>query len=82
VEIKLLTSTLPDEKIELLKKLGIEVRFIDRIIYPFIMVADGRNGISIETFDEKKIKGKWFLNQRGVFERKFEELWEEAGEIK
>lgn len=80
VVIRILTSDMQEENVELLKKIGVEVRFTDKVIQPFIMVVDSRHGITIEMKDGEKYNGVWFLNQANDYERKFNDLWERAGD--
>jgi len=82
VEMKWLASDLEEEKVNLLKSLGFEVRFTEEVIYPFIMVSDERNGIVIEQLSEENIKGFYFLNCINDFKEHFTKWWEDAGEIK
>lgn len=82
VEMKWLASELHEEKVELLTRLGFEVRFTEEVIYPFIMVSDERNGIVVENISEKGVKGFYFLNHLNDFKENFNKWWDEAGEIK
>lgn len=85
VKIKIMNSSMPEEKIALMRKMGAELKFMDRIIQPLTMVVDGRHGITIEMKSRKpdgsEMRGTWFLNQETDYKRKFDALWEKAGSM-
>ncbi len=85
VKVRVMNSNMPEERIALMKKMGAELRFMDRIVQPFTMVADGRHGITIEMkngrSDNYEIRGTWFLNQETDYRKKFDALWEKAGSV-
>lgn len=86
VKIRIMNSSMPEERTSLFKKMGVELRFMDRIMQPFTMVADGRHGITIEMKNGKKgadseIEGVWFLNKETDYRKKFDSLWEKAGSV-
>lgn len=82
VEMKWIANEIEEEKIDFLKRIGFEVRIIDEIIYPFIMVSDEKYGIVVESLTENEIKGFIFLNYPNDFKENFDKWWDEAGEIK
>ena len=77
--IRVLCSDMSDSSIELLRKIGAEVKWIDKIIQPFIMVIDGKHGIIIEMKNE--YSGVWFLNKNTDYIKKFNIIWENAGDV-
>ncbi len=79
VRIRVLCFDMPENTVQLLRKIGAEVRWIDRIIQPFIMVVDGRHGIVIEMKNE--YSGIWFLNKNTDYIKKFDMIWENAGDV-
>ncbi len=85
VKIRIMNSSLHEDTIALLRKIGAELRFMDRIVQPFTMVADGRHGITIEMKNSRKgdseIRGTWFLNHETDYRKKFDSLWERAGSV-
>ncbi len=85
VKVRIMNSNMPEERIALLKKMGVEMRFMDRIVQPFTMVADGRHGITIEmkgsSGEDSEMRGVWFLNQGTDYNKKFDMLWEKAGSV-
>jgi len=86
VKIRIMNSSMPEERTALFKKMGAELRFMDRIMQPFTMVADGRHGITIEMKGGKKgadseTQGVWFLNKETDYRKKFDALWEKAGSV-
>lgn len=85
IKIRIMNSNIPEEKIALLKKIGAELRFMDRIVQPFTMVADGRHGITVEMKGNPRqnteICGTWFLNHETDYKKKFDALWEKAGSM-
>lgn len=86
VAVRLMNSSMPEERMSFLKKIGVEMRFMDKIIQPFTMVADGRHGITIEMKGGRKgldseMQGVWFLNQETDYKKKFDALWEKAGSV-
>lgn len=85
IKIRIMNSNIPEEKIALLRKIGAELRFMDRIVQPFTMVADGRHGITVEMKrnprQNTEMCGTWFLNQETDYKKKFDSLWEKAGSM-
>lgn len=85
VKIRIMNSSMPEERIALMRKMGVELRYMDRIMQPLTMVVDGRHGITIEMKggkpDGQEMRGTWFLNQDTDYKRKFEALWEKAGSV-
>ncbi len=75
IKIKILCLNITKETEEKLKKIGVEVKFMDRFFQPFIMVIDSRHGIAIEM---KSHRGVWFLNQENDYRKKFMELWQKV----
>lgn len=75
IKIKILCLNITKETEEKMKKIGVEVKFMDRFFQPFIMVVDSRHGIAIEM---KSHRGVWFLNQDNDYRRKFMELWQKV----
>lgn len=86
IKIRIMNSGMPEERTELLQKIGAELKFMDKIMQPFTMVADGRHGITIEVKNSKGgedsgMRGVWFLNQETDYKKKFDALWEKAGSV-
>ncbi len=85
VKIRMMNSSMPEERIALMRKVGAELRFMDKIIQPFTMVADSRHGITIEMKGNpgrgSEMRGTWFLNQDTDYKKKFDALWEKAGSV-
>ncbi len=81
VEMRWLACELGEEKARFLERIGFEVRYTHEIIYPFIMVSDGKNGVVAEKI-ENGISGFLFLNCENDFKEHFEKWWEDAGEVK
>ncbi len=85
VKIRMMNSSMPEERTSLFKKMGAELRFMDRIMQPFTMVADGRHGITVEmkrnSSQNTEMCGTWFLNQETDYRKKFDALWEKAGSV-
>ncbi len=79
IRVRLLCSDMPENKIELLRKIGVEVKWIDKIIQPFVMVVDNRHGITVEMKNERS--GVWFLNKNTDYKKKFDMIWENAGDV-
>lgn len=75
VKVKVLCLNITKETEERLKKIGVEVKFMDRFFQPFIMVTDSRHGIAIEM---RSGKGVWFLNQENDYRKKFMDLWQKV----
>jgi sugar-specific transcriptional regulator TrmB len=85
VKIRMMNSNMPEERIALMRKMGVELRYMDRIMQPFTMVADGRHGITIEmkgsARENSEMRGTWFLNHDTDYRKKFDALWEKAGTV-
>ncbi len=80
VEMRWLACEMEEEKAEVVKKIGFEIRFVDEILHTFIMVADFSSGIAIES--EEPFSAICFLNYPNKFKENFEKLWDSAGEMK
>lgn len=85
VKIRIMSSNMPEERITLLKKIGVELKFMDKIMQPLTMVADDIHGITIEMkgrqTEDFEMRGVWFLNQNTEYKKKFDMLWEKAGSL-
>ncbi|NOZ82181.1 MAG: helix-turn-helix domain-containing protein [Candidatus Micrarchaeota archaeon] len=81
VAVKILTTEMDEGVLEILRKLGAEIRFVEKIIQPFIMVSDNRHGITVEMVKDGECSGLWFVNKLTDYRKKFYDLWEEAGEL-
>ncbi|MDD5416524.1 MAG: Rrf2 family transcriptional regulator [Candidatus Aenigmarchaeota archaeon] len=75
VKVKIISNEIDADRMEGLKKIGIEIR-LGRA-WPYLAVVDGMHGITVDR-DER---GLWFLNCNTDYKNQFEEMWEKAEEF-
>ena len=75
IKIKIIAEQLHPDRVEGLKKIGIDLR-LGRA-WPYIIVIDGAHGITVD----KSERGLWFLNCSTDYKKRFEEMWEKAEEL-
>ncbi len=75
IRIRIIAEELHPELVQKLKKIGIEMRLGKA--WPYIVVIDGRHGITLDFED----KGLWFLNYSTDYKDRFEDMWLKADKL-
>ncbi|MEM5804657.1 MAG: helix-turn-helix domain-containing protein [Candidatus Aenigmatarchaeota archaeon] len=75
VKIRVIAEEVDSNLSDKLRKIGIEMRLGKA--WPFVIVSDGRHGITQEFGDG----GRWFLNIPTDYKEKFEEFWKKSEKV-